>query len=404
LAVTESAELPRVVLKPRRALPFFGRHPWVFSGAVARVTGNPEPGAPVVLVTERDEFIARGLYNPASNIRVRLYSWDPEQPLDEEFWSRRLDAAIALRRQLFGPSLSGQACRLVFSEADGLSGLIVDRYDDFLLVQFTSRALAGLREMLVNLLQSKLEPAGVWLRTEKGIREAEGLEIADGLLAGREPPRPLVITEHGVRYGVDVVEGQKTGFFLDQRDNRQAFLRYLEGPRVLDVCCYTGGFAMNAARHASAPEVLAMDISEPALAIARDNAARNELADRIRFQRSDAFKGLEELRAAGERFNMIVLDPPKLARHARGVDEALRGYHGLNRLALEVLAPGGTLVTCSCTGHVSREMFADVLAQAAASAGRSLQILEMRGPAPDHPVSVHCIETSYLKCFICRAE
>lgn len=401
--VAEVTTLPQVVLKPRRAQPFFGRHPWVFSGAIARVTGEPQAGAEVALVTEHGEFVARGLFNPLSNIQVRLYSWDPEQPLDEAFWSAKLAAAIGLRRDVLGLCGAAAACRLVFSEADGLSGLIVDRYDDWLLVQFTSLAIAARRDLIVRLLEEQLQPAGIWLRTEKGIREAEGLEIADGLLSGREPPRPLSIVEHDVRYAIDVVEGQKTGFFLDQRDNRQAFIRYVRGGRVLDLCCYSGGFALNAARHGMAREVLAVDVSEPALSLARKNAEINELSSIIRFEKSDAFKMLEKLRDERERFDLIVLDPPKLARHARGVDEALRGYHSLNRMALENLTEGGTLVTCSCTGHVTREMFAGMLAEAATSAKRPLQILEARGPAPDHPTSVHCIETNYLKCYICRA-
>jgi 23S rRNA (cytosine1962-C5)-methyltransferase len=394
--------LPRVILKPRRAQPFFARHPWVFSGAVTRVEGDPQPGAEVALVTDHGEFIARGLFNPHSNIQVRLYGWDARTPLDEAFWSSRLDEAIRLRRdilKLVGPTT---ACRLVFSEADGLSGLVVDCYGDWLSVQLTSLALASRREVLTRLLQEKLAPAGIWLRTERGIREAEGLEIADGLLTGEAPPRPLIIEEHGLQYGIDIVEGQKTGFFLDQRDNRLTATRYVRGGRVLDLCCYTAGFAMNAARHGGAREVLAIDVSEPALTMARANAERNELAESIRFEKSDAFKALENLREAGERFDVIILDPPKLARHSRGVPEALRGYHSLNRLAIEVLADDGILVTCSCTGYVERAMFENMLAEAALSARRRLQILEVRGASADHPTSVACAETDYLKCYIGR--
>jgi 23S rRNA (cytosine1962-C5)-methyltransferase len=394
--------LPRVVLKPRRAQPFFARHPWVFSGAVARVEGDPQPGAEVTLFTEHGEFIARGLFNPHSNIQVRLYGWEARTPLDEAFWSSRLDEAIRLRRdilKLVGPT---SACRLVFSEADGLSGLVVDRYGDWLSVQLTSLALASRRELLMRLLHEKLAPAGIWLRTERGIREAEGLEIADGLLTGDAPPRPLIIEEHGLQYGIDIVEGQKTGFFLDQRDNRLAAARYVRGGRVLDLCCYTAGFAMNAARHGASREVLAIDVSEPALTMARSNTERNGLVESIRFEKSDAFKALENLREAGERFDVIILDPPKLARHSRGVPEALRGYHSLNRLAIEALADDGILVTCSCTGYVERAMFDNMLAEAALSARRRLQILEIRGASADHPTSVTCPETDYLKCYIGR--
>jgi 23S rRNA (cytosine1962-C5)-methyltransferase len=301
--------------------------------------------------------------------------------------------------QLMQPN---SACRIVFSEADGLSGLVVDRYGEWLTVQVTSLALASRRELLTRLLNEKLAPAGIWLRTERGIREAEGLEIADGLLCGDVPPRPLFIEEHGVQYGIDIVEGQKTGFFIDQRDNRRAAARYVRGGRILDVCCYSAGFAMNAVRHGGAREVLAIDVSEPALTMARANAERNELAETIRFEKGDAFKALEALRGAGERFDLVVLDPPKLARHARGVSEALRGYHSLNRLAMEVLADDGILVTCSCTGHVERSMFENMLAEAARSAKRRLQFLEVRGAAADHPTSVTCGETDYLKCYIAR--
>jgi 23S rRNA (cytosine1962-C5)-methyltransferase len=399
---SQSTSLPRVILKPRRAQPFFGRHPWVFSGAISRVDGDPAPGAEAVLESDSGEFVAYGLYNPLSNIRVRLYSWEADVGLDETFWSRRLDEAIRFRRGVLRQITANSACRLVFSEADGLSGLVVDRYGDWVSVQLTSLALAARRDLLLSLLNEKLSPAGIWLRTERGMREAEGLEAADGLLRGTAPPRPLMIEEHGISYGIDIVEGQKTGFFIDQRDNRREFARYVQGGRVLDLCCYTGGFSMNAARHGGAREVLAVDVSEAALVAARANAELNGLSPVIRFEKSDAFRALETLRNTGERFNVVVLDPPKLARHARGVGEAMRGYHSLNRLAMEVLAEDGILVTCSCTGHVTREMFESMLADAARSAKKRLQILEIRGAAADHPTSTTCPETDYLKCYFGR--
>ncbi|HID23400.1 MAG TPA: class I SAM-dependent rRNA methyltransferase, partial [Planctomycetaceae bacterium] len=231
---------PRVVLKPRHALPFFNRHPWVFSGAVRRIEGDPAPGDEVLLLADSGEFIARGLYNPNSNIVVRLYAWRETQPLDRGFWSQRIDAALALRRSLFGSDWNEWGLRLIYSESDGLSGLVVDWYAGWLVVQFTSRALWQRRNDLIELLGKRLQPQGIWLRTEKGIREAEGLEVSDGLLAGREPPRPVFIAEQGVRYGVDLVEGHKTGFYLDQRDNRAAVARYAAGTRVLDAFCYSG--------------------------------------------------------------------------------------------------------------------------------------------------------------------
>ena len=395
--------LPKVFLKPRRAQPFFGRHPWVFAGAIHHIEGEPAAGAEVLLVTESNEFIARGLFNPDSNIAVRLYSWDQDVALDEAFWSARLDQAIQLRRDVLHLEGPNSACRVVYSESDRLSGLIVDRYADWLLVQFTSRALAARSELLVRLLQEKLSPAGIWLRTEKGIREAEGLEVTDGPLAGGTPPRPLFIEEHGIRYGIDIVEGQKTGFFLDQRDNRQAAARYIAGERVLDLFCYSGGFALNMARSERVTrEILCVDISEAALNLARANAELNGVSHRLKFEKADAFKRIEQLHAAGERFSAIILDPPKMARHRKSVDDALRGYHRLNRLAVEMLEPNGILVSCSCSGHVDRPLFEEMLADVSAVTGRPIQVLEARSAAPDHPLSVHCTENNYLKCYISR--
>ena len=396
------ATLPEVILKPRNALPFFNHHPWVYQGAVKHLVGEPAPGAEVLLRSDKGQFIARGLYNPHSNIRVRLYTWDEAQPLDEAHWSRRLDEAIALRRKLYGEFTPELACRLINSEGDQLSGLTVDRYGDWLLVQLTSLALAERKEIFLNLLQEKLQPKGIWLRTERGIRAAEGLEVADGLLAGEVPPRPLFITENGIRYGLDVAEGQKTGFFLDQRENRLFFSQYLKDAKVLDMFSYSGGFSLNALVHGGAREVLAVDVSEAALQLARANADLNGVGDRLKTLKGDGFKTLEHIAATDERFDAIILDPPKMARNRAGVDAALRGYLSLNQLGMSVLQPGGWLLTCSCSGHVDLSMFLDVLGRAALQAGRHLQFIAVRGPSSDHPRSAHCLESDYLKCVLCR--
>ncbi len=395
------AQLPHVVLKRRRALPFFSGHPWVFAGAIDRVSGGIEPGAEVRVVSHEGQFIARGLYNPDSNIRVRLYAWDEDQALDAEFWGSRLRDAIGLRERLFAGRPDERACRLVFSEGDGVSGLTVDRYGDHLLLQWTSRALAQREPEIVEQLQNLLRPAGIWRRTEKGIGQLEGLDIQDGLIAGSEPPRPLFVEEHGLRYGVDVVAGHKTGFYFDQRDNRAAAARYLSG-RVLDLFCYTGGFGLAALKLGQAEQVLAVDSSEPALTVARQNAELNDLANRIQFEPAVALTKLQQLGENGERFDGIILDPPKMARTRGGRERALKGYAHLNRAALDVLQPGGILVTCSCSGLVSRSDFEQVLAHVAADSKRRIQILESRGQAADHPVSAQCLESAYLKCFICR--
>ncbi|MES2791715.1 MAG: class I SAM-dependent rRNA methyltransferase [Planctomycetota bacterium] len=396
------ANVPQVMLKTRRALPFFAQHPWVFQGAIHHVKGDPQPGDAVQLRTDRGEFIAWGLYNPDSNIVVRLYSWDEQVPLDEAFWSARLDAALFLRQDILKLTDPQGAARLVYSESDGLSGLIVDRYCDWLLLQFTSRALATRQELFVRLLQEKLQPKGIWLRTEKGIREAEGLTLNDGTLTGNIPERLMFIKEHDVRFGVDIVEGQKTGFFLDQRDNRQLASRVLRGPKVLDLFCYSGGFSLNIAKAGHAKDIRAVDVSETALAMARANAELNGVGNVIRFEKADAFKYIEQLLKDGQRFNSIILDPPKMARHRKSVSEAIRGYERLNRMAMLLLEPNGLLLTCSCSGHVDQMMFEEMLSAAGAAAKRSVQILERRGPSADHPTSVSCLENHYLKCYLCR--
>lgn len=405
-----TVSLPEVVVRNRRAQPFFGRHPWVFAGAIDRVQGlpdaadEPQPGAVVRLVTSDGKFIATGLYNGNSRIRVRLFSWNPDEALDAAFWDRRIATAVQHRRQLFDLKHPATACRLVFSESDLLSGLTVDFYGGYLLVQFTSLALYQHRDALIQALQQHVQPAGIWLRTEKGMREAEGLEVADGLLSGAEPPRPLFIDEHGVQYGVDVQRGQKTGCFLDQRDNRLAASRYVRGAKVLDAFCFSGGFGITAALRGGAAAVLGIDSSESAIQLATANAELNGVGDRCQWKKSDVRDALEELAAQGVQFDAVILDPPRMARTRGGLERALNGYLRMNMAGLQVLKPGGILVTCSCSGLVSRAEFQEMLAEASRQSGRHIQIMESHGQPADHPVSVSCPETEYLKVFICRVS
>jgi 23S rRNA (cytosine1962-C5)-methyltransferase len=388
----------RVVLRPRRARPFYGQHPWVYAGAIAAVEGDPSDGAEVDLYSHAGNFVARGLYNSRSKIRVRLYSWSPDSSLDSSFFRAKLAAALHLRGPVLGLDGPGRACRLVFSEADGLSGVTVDRYDRWLVVQFTGLGLAQRRQLLAEMLVELVPAEGIYLRTERGVGHLEGLELEDGPLWGTVPREPIPIEENGLRFLVHLAEGQKTGFYLDQRDNRQAVARLAAGRRVLDAFCYTGGFGLHAAR-AGARLVLGVDVSEPALALARTNAQLNALAD-VAFVRADVFAHLAACAETGERFGMIVLDPPKFARTQNAVEQAMRGYRRLNALALRLLEPGGILVTCCCSGLITREMLQDLLAQLAGEERRLIQVLESRGQAADHPVSVTCPETNYLKCLI----
>ncbi|MBI2808619.1 MAG: class I SAM-dependent rRNA methyltransferase [Planctomycetes bacterium] len=404
-------QLPRVLLKPKRARPFFGMHPWVYAGAIDAVEGDPRDGDLVDLVSHVGTFIARGLYNSQSKIRVRLYSWDAIQTLDADFFREKLRSAIRLRRDIL--RLPG-SCRLAFSEADGLSGLTVEAFVParpesptsgdsgagvWLVTQFTSLAMAQRRELFAVLLTELVHPTGIYLRTERGTGQLEGLELQDGPLRG-ETPGLLTIDENGLFLQVNLTEGQKTGYYLDHRDNRKAVARLAVGRRMLDAFCYSGGFGLHAAR-AGASSVLGVDASEPALQLARANAHLNALTN-ITFDKADVFNRLDHLVEAEERFGVIVLDPPKFARSKSAIDEALRGYRRLLVQALRLLESDGILVMCCCSGLIERQMLHDLLAQEASQARRPLQILESRGAAPDHPVSALCPETNYLKCVICR--
>jgi 23S rRNA (cytosine1962-C5)-methyltransferase len=398
-----SAGLPvaTVVLKPKRARPFFGRHPWVLDTAVLRVDGAPADGDVVDLATHDGTFVARGLWNAASRLRVRLYAFDAATRLDDPFWAGRIAAAVGLRRALGLDDRAG-AARLVNSEGDDLSGLIVDRYGEWLSVQVTALAMARRLDALCDALESLVAPRGILLRgAERGLAKLEGLHLPDRLVRGVAPAGPIFVTEHGLKFGVDLAEGQKTGFYLDQRDNRQAAARFARGRRVLDMFCYSGGFAVACAKNGGARSVLACDSSAKATALAKANADLNGAAN-VAVETADAFEKLAALKSAGERFGMVVLDPPKFARSRASLDDAMRAYHRVNRLAVDLLEPGGILVTNSCSGAVSREDFLVMLAGVAQRSGRMLQLLECRGAALDHPVNAGCLEGEYLKCVIAR--
>jgi len=390
----------QVLLKPRKARPFYGRHPWVLESAIDRIDREPLDGDVVDLMADTGKFIARGLYNSKSRIRVRLYTWDVNEAIDEAMIRQRLTAAISLRESL-GYNRPEGATRLVFSEADDLSGLIVDRYGDWLSVQITALAMELRWDEVRDALIELVHPRGIFVRTEKGVTAAEGLQIRDGLVWGTAPDGPIFIEENGIRFGIDLAEGQKTGFYLDQRENRVAAARYFKGRRVLDMFCYSGGFSLNAIANGHAHDVLGIDSSNRAIGLARANAELNGITQ-ARFETSDCFTALEELAGRNEKFGAVIIDPPKFARSRQSLDDALRAYHRLNRLAVDVLEPGGILVTNSCSGHVTREDFLHMLVGVAQQTKRDIQVLEQRGAAADHPITVTCLESEYLKCFICR--
>jgi 23S rRNA (cytosine1962-C5)-methyltransferase len=404
--VTPAAEIrpglaeAQVILKPRKARPFFGRHPWVLDSAVDHVDGQPGDGAVVDLVAHNGKFVARGLYNAQSRIRVRLYSWDAGEAVNAEFWKSRIERAVEHRRRMRYDEPAG-AARLIYSEADGLSGLVVDRYADYVVAQVTALAMQARIDELLPLLAEATGARGIVVRVDRALARMEGLATDENRTCGHVPEGPVFIEEHGIRYGVELGLGQKTGLYLDQRENRLAVARYARGARVLDLFCYTGGFSLAAARLGGAADVLGIDSSEKAIALARAGGELNSLPN-VRFEVAECFDALDALVSRRERFDMVILDPPKFTRTRRSVEEALRAYHRINRLAASLLPPGGILATCSCSGSVSREDFLYMLAGVAQQLGREIQILETRGAAPDHPVSASCLETEYLKCFICR--
>ena len=349
------------------------------------MVGQPAPGDQVDVVTSEGQFIAKGLYNPTSTIRARLYRWD-DGPLDLAFWSESIAKAVRLRIEILGLGRDPSAYRLVFSEGDGLSGLTVDRYDRWLVAQFTSLALYNRRDLMLSLLTELTGAGGIITRTERGVAQKEGLRAGEQLTSGSIPVEPVEIVENGLTYRVDLRSGQKTGFYLDQRVNRQAVAGYCRGNRVLDLFCFSGGFALNAAR-AGADTILGVDSSTAAIDLARQHATSNRIAT-AEFQTGDVLEVLERLRSDGRKFDVVICDSPKYAKQAKDVEHALKGYLRLNLAALDVLEPDGILVTCSCSGLIGRELFADLIGSVAEQSGRPIQILEQRRPRrSDHPVS-----------------
>lgn len=376
-------------------------HPWVFANEIETIGGGFAPGDIVTVVDHRGRFVGRGFINPASSIRVRILTHRDEK-VDDDFWLARVRAAWELRR----PFWEEKAFRVVFAESDGLPGLVADRFGPWLVVQALALGVDVRRDFLVDALRSLTGCAGVYLRNDAPVRELEGLPPERGPAAGTptDLPARVEIEEEGVRFWVDVAEGQKTGHFLDQRFNRARAARLAAGGRVLDAFSYTGGFAIHAAC-AGAREVIGVESSSWAVGMARANAELNGVAGVCRFEEVNAFDFLRTLDQAAETgsFDVVILDPPAFARSHQALEGAVRGYKETNLRALRLLAPGGYLVTSSCSSHLDLDTFLAVVADAARDAGRRVVLLEVRGQPPDHPVLLSYPESRYLKCLICRS-
>ena len=370
-------------------------HPWVFSNEVQALPADVVPGELVEVRDFAGGFIGRGYANPRSLITVRILTRTREE-IDAAFLERRISRARDLRTGLgFGESF-----RAVYSEGDGLPGLIVDKYADTLVVQSLTAGIDGMLEMVIAALREAYGPKAIVLRNDVAAREFEGLAQEKRVVLG-DAERLVTIEESGIRYQVDVLEGQKTGFFFDQRENRLALKDLVRGRRTLDCFCYVGAWALAAARY-GASEVIGIDSSEKAVALARSNAELNSLS--ATFETGDVFERLRELERRKERFGCIILDPPAFVKSRAKVREALKGYKELNLRAMRILEPSGILVTCSCSHHIDQELFREMLIDAAWSAGRQARVLEMRSQSRDHPALLAARETQYLKCAILMVE
>jgi 23S rRNA (cytosine1962-C5)-methyltransferase len=391
---------PVVVVRAGRERSLQRQHPWVFSGAVAEVRGAPAAGDTVLVVDGEGHPIGPGAYSPESQIRVRMWSFDPDDDVGGDFVADRVRRAAHRRDRLLASGTD--AARLVFSEADGVPGVIADRYGDTVVVQLTTAGAERWRETVADALAALPGVRCVFERSDADSRAREGLPARCGPLRGGEPDPSLVAHEGPWRFLVDVAGGHKTGFYLDQRDARSAVARLAPGRRFLNVFSYTGAFSVVAAG-AGASEVLSIDSSAPALAVARRNGEINGI-DPGELVEADAFTALRALRDRARQFDLVALDPPKLAHHERQLDKASRAYKDLNLLAIKLLAPGGTLLTWSCSGAMTAELFQKVLAGAALDAGRTVRIVGRLGQPGDHPVPLAFPEAEYLKGLVLEVE
>ena len=390
----------RLIVQAGREKSLQRRHPWIFSGAVERIEGNPASGDTVQVCDAQGGFLAWAAYNSQSQICARVWSWLGDEKIDADFFRRKIANALNARKDLKLTQHSN-GMRLIHGESDGLPGLIVDQYADVLVLQLGSAGAEYWRETIADTLQELCKPACIYERSDSDGRELEGLEIRNAVLRGALPQN-LSITENGVQIAVDVAEGQKTGFYLDQRDNRAQIGELAEGREVLNCFCYTGGFSLYALR-GGAKSVLSIDASQEALDTAQRNMELNGFdAARAEWQCADVFAALRKLRDQNRKFDLIILDPPKFAPTAAFAEKAARGYKDINLLGFKLLRPGGLLATYSCSGGISDDLFQKIIAGAALDAGVDAQIVSKVHAAADHPVLLSFPEGAYLKGLVLR--
>ena len=390
-----------VILKRGREKAVLNRHPWVFSGAIAQIEGRSEDGDVVEVLDHQRQFLAKGYLNRRSQITVRLLSWSVAQAIDDAFWQGRIEAAVHARDTLLQEHHT-DACRLIHAESDRLPGLVVDRYGSFLVLQALTLGIERRKAELVQILAARLKPTGIYERSDVDVRTKEGLEPCQGPLWGEEPPDLIEIMENGRRFRVDIQRGQKTGFYLDQRENRVKLARYCVGRTVLNAFAYTGSFGICAVQ-AGAQRLTQVDTSLEALALARQNMETNGLQRaEDEYVVGDVFAVLRQYRAQGRKFGLIILDPPKFAQSQAQLTAACHGYQDINRIAMQILEPDGILFTMSCSGLVTPDLFQKVVFGASVEAERDVQVLERLAQAADHPFLLSFPEGEYLKGLVCR--
>ena len=385
--------MAKATLMPGKEKRVLAGHPWIFRSDIAVVEGSFTPGDVVQVFSSRGRFLAKAYYNPASQIALRVMTLRDE-PVDRDFIHRRIREAVDYRRTF----ADLRSCRLVFAESDRLPALIVDSFGDCLVLQCLALGMERFKEAAVEALVEALHPKGVYERSDVPVRLLEGMEEKTGILYGEVPDR-VEMTENGIRFLVDVKQGQKTGFFLDQKENRAAIAPFVKDKRVLDCFTHTGSFALHAG-HYGAAEVTGVDISAQACAFAAENAALNGLSDTVHFVEANAFDLLSEASRRGEQYDVIILDPPAFTKTKSMVERAVRGYKEINLRAMKMLPDGGYLVTCSCSQHIVPEQFREIVRSAALDARVQLRQVEFRTQGRDHPILPSAPETQYLKCAI----
>lgn len=389
-----------VILKKGKEKAVMQRHPWLFSGAVERVKGKPANGDIVRLLSDKGEFRAYGFYNGQSRVALRLLEWDESVEVNEAWFRRKVAVAVAGRKEIL--SASTNTCRLVFSEADYLPGLIVDKYADYLAVQVLTSGIERVMPVIIDELQKLLNPEGIFDKSDAGSRAHEGLDTINEVLAGKHPPELVKVIENGITYGINIAEGQKSGFYCDQRDNRMIVANHAKSKKVLDCFSYTGGFSLNALKN-GVKSVTSVDSSALAIETLKKNIDLNKLdASKHTAIQSDVNKQLRSLREQGEKFDIVILDPPKYAPSRSALDKASRAYKDLNRLGMLLLESGGLLATFSCSGAMDIDTFKQVLAWAALDAGKEVQFIYQFCQPEDHPVRSSFPEGEYLKGLLCR--